>query len=271
MKKIIVPLCILLALIITSCKKDEIVSPVNSVVMILSNVLIDNQSSYQYSYNDSSLVAEESSKLDFITHHYNDRNQVVASDYYWNSEILSNDIKTIEATLSVTALVTAANGIKAATINYEYDGNDQLTRATWSRTGSGSSEYSVFSYDDMNRIIRQTLYWNNQETGSIDYFYDSKGNLTKENLYDLSADGVAELSSTTKYEYDGKKNPYNSFRSLRIPGINTNINNIVKETYTALKTSDQETSNVRITVNSYEYNTNGYPVSRNGNIKYVYE
>ena len=70
------------------------------------------------------------------------------------------------------------------------------------------------------------------ETGYIDYLYDYKGNLIKEILYDISETGVAELSTTTKYLFDSKQNPYQSFKSLMIPGIYTNRNNIIKEIYT---------------------------------------
>jgi hypothetical protein len=272
MKNIIVSLCLLIAVVLFSCQKEEpITAPVNSEVMILNSLLMDGEPYYQYSYKDSTTVADESSKLDYVVHHYNSKNLVVSSDYYWNTTLLTTEINTIETTLSQSAMVTAANGTKAATITYEYDGNDQLSKATWSRPATGNSEYSAFSYDGNGRINKQSLYWKSVETGYIDYFYDSRGNLSKENLYDISADGASELSTTTQYAYDNQQNPYYLFRTLLIPGINTNRNNIIKETYTVHKTSDQDAGKVQVTTNSYEYNSNGYPVSKNGNIKYIYD
>ncbi len=85
---------------------------------------------------------------------------------------------------------------------------DQLTKATYSRP-SGGSEYSTFSYDGSNRINKQDLFWNNNETGYIEYQYDSKGNLVKEMLYEMSG-GAAELTASTKYAFDNKQNPYYS-------------------------------------------------------------
>ena len=231
MKLKTISLCILLVGIIISCKKDELIVAENSEVMFLSEVIMDDQTYYQYSYNDSNLISEESSKLDFLMHHYNGKNQLVSSDYFWNNSIMSSDIKTIETTLSQSDLVTSANSSKGGSITYEYNSSGQLAKAIFNRLQSANSEYSVFSYDENNRINKQILYWNSEETGYIDYSYDGKGNLIKEILYDKSANGVAEPSTTTKYVFDNKRNPYKSFNSLMIPGINTNRNNVIKEIY----------------------------------------
>jgi hypothetical protein len=109
------------------------------------------------------------------------------------------------------------------------------------------------------------------ETGYIEYSYDGKGNLTKEILYDQSGSGVAEPSTTTKYVFDNKQNPYKTFKSLMIPGINTNRNNVTKEIYIVHVRAGLGTEKVQATENSYEYNINGYPVSKNGNLQYIYE
>ena len=79
-----------------------------------------------------------------------------------------------------------------------------------------------------------------------------------------------ELTTTTEYEYDNMHNPYQSFKRLITPGIYTNQNNIVKETYTLHFEIDQFTEKVQITENLYEYNDMGYPVMVNGLKEYVY-
>jgi hypothetical protein len=270
MKLKTISLCILLIGIIISCRKEELIVAENSEVMYLSEVIMDDQTYYQYSYNDSNLVSEESSKLDFLKHHYNGKNQLVSSDYFWNNSIMNSDIKAIETTLSQSDLITSANSSKAGSISYEYDSNGQLVKAIFNRMQSGNSEYSVFSYDENNRISKQILYWNSEETGNIDYSYDGKGNLIKEILYD-KANGVSEPSITTKFAFDNKQNPYKSFNSLMIPGINTNRNNVIKEIYIVHTKAGLATEKVQTTENSYEYNMNGYPVSKNGNVQYIYE
>jgi hypothetical protein len=271
MKIKIISLSVLFVVMILSCKKEELTTVDNSEVMFLSNVILDDQPYYQYSYNDSNLVSEVSSKLDYLLHHYNDKNQLVSSDYFWNKAIMSSDIKMIETILSQSEFVTSANGSKGGSIKYEYNNSDQLSKIIFSRPQSGNAEYSIFTYDENNRINRQILYWNTTETGYIEYSYDGKGNLIKEILSDQTAAGGAEPSTTTKYVFDNKQNPYRSCKSLMIPGINTNRNNVIKEIYTVHVKAGQGTEKVQITDNSYEYNINGYPVSKNGRVQYIYE
>jgi hypothetical protein len=270
MKMKIIFLSVLFVVIFLSCKKEELSNVDNAEVMLLSSILMDDQPYYQFTYNDSNLVEAESSKLDFTMNHYNAKNQLVSSDNYWNNAILNNDVKVIETALTSGSLITAANGSKGGTFKYEYSNNDLLTKVSYTRQ-SGASEYSIFSYDENNRINKQDIYWNNVITGYIDYQYDGKGNLNKEMLYDVSVAGATELCTTTQYIFDNKHNPYKSFKNPPVPGINTNHNNIVKEIYTSHQGDAKGTDKIEVKENSYEYNINGYPISKNGNIKYTYK
>ena len=54
------------------------------------------------------------------------------------------------------------------------------------------------------------------------------------------------------------------------PGLYSNTNNIIKETYTLHFEVDDDIEAVQITENSYEYNEEGYPIRKNGNTEYVY-
>ena len=56
-----------------------------------------------------------------------------------------------------------------------------------------------------------------------------------------------------------------------IPGIYTNVNNIINETYTINSNTVPASNKIQVTGNSYAYNTNGYPVSKNGNVSYIYK
>jgi hypothetical protein len=271
MKLKIISFCLLFVIVIFSCKKEDEAIVVNSNVTLLSKVLIDKQPYLEYIYTNANLISEEKSKFDFTKHSYNDKNQLVSTDYYGNYDILSSDIQVFEAAMNRKEWVTPANGIKGGTIRYEYNSNDQLIKTTYSRPLSGSSEYSEFSYDADGRISRQILYWENIKTGYTDYSYDSKGNLIRESLYNVPTTGVAELSTTTQYEFDNQQNPYKSFSGLEKPGINTNSNNIVKETYTINMSASQGAEKAQVTATSYAYNGKGYPVSKNSNVEYVYE
>jgi hypothetical protein len=268
--------CLIFVSIILSCKKEDIGivgdpgSPANSYVAKLSKVLTDNQSTKEYSYNDSNVVTLEKSKFDYIINHYNSKGLLTTTQYYGNDAILSSDPQVAQAALISDVWVTPSNGKIDGTINYEYDANSKLIKSTYCRPSSTSSEYSQFAYSN-NRISRQTMYWENAVTGYIDYSYDSKGNLISETLYNIPASGTAEIISNIQYAYDNQFNPFRTISGLMTPGIKTNQNNIVKEIYTIHMSVGQGADNVQTTVNTYDYNAMGYPVTKNGNVSFEYK
>ena len=270
MKLKIIILSLLFVGVFLSCKKqDEPTIAGTTKVLMLSQVKIDNQPAIAYSYNSSNLISEEKSRYDFSSYHYNASNQLVSTDYYTNSNILSNDLQVCQTAMNQQGWFTADNTNKGGSINYEYNDKQQLIKSTYSPV-SGSSQYSEFTYGTNDKISRQLLYWDNKGTGYIDYSYDESGNLIKEDLYYLSATGVAELSTTTQYTFDNQQNPYKSVSRLITPGVNTNSNNIIKETYTIHLSADQGGDKVQITETTYKYNSTGFPVSKNGNTEYIY-
>jgi hypothetical protein len=277
MKLKIISFCLLFVTIFFSCKKEDLSNGLNSgntpatSLPALSQVLIDNQSAYEYVYNDSSQLTTEKSKFNFNLNHYNALGQLVSTDYYGNDAILSSDAQVVQAAMSSTAWVTSASGVKGGTLSYVYNDKGQLIKTSYSRPVSGSTEYSDFSYDASGRINKQTMYWADAATGYIDYSYDNKGNLIKEMLYNLPSAGVAELITTTQYEFDSKLNPYKLSSKFLIPGASTNLNNVIKETYTIQINPAQGSNKVQITQNSYTYNALGYPVTENGNTTYIYK
>ena len=54
------------------------------------------------------------------------------------------------------------------------------------------------------------------------------------------------------------------------PGIYTNENNIVKETLTLMDNTPGVDS-IQVTESTYEYNDQGYPVTKDGFIRYEYK
>jgi hypothetical protein len=275
MKQKTLLLCLILITIFYSCKKEEIGTSGNSAntntdyVAVLGKVLVDNQSAYEYQYNDSNLIVQEKSKYDFTSYNYK-KGLLVSSDSYGNDDVLSNDIQVFQAAINKKEWVTPDNGKKGGTITYSYDNNGLLIKSTYTRPSAASSEYSEFSYNSSKRIAKQTMYWDNVATGYIDYTYDGSGNLVKEMLYNLPASGPAELITTTQYTFDNAPNPYKSTRSLMIPGVNTNKNNIIKEVYTIKVDPAQGADKVQTTETTYSYNAMGYPATKNGNISFVY-
>jgi hypothetical protein len=263
--------------IILSCKKEEIGTVGNggnkpgSYVALLNKVMVDNESAYEFVYNDSNLVIQEKSNFDYTIHHYNSKGQLATTEFYGNDAILSNDTQVSQNAINSNTLVTPSTGKKGGTMSYIYNSNSQLIKTVYTRPSSTGTESSEFSYASNNRISRQTMYWETTVTGYIDYTYDNNGNLTKESLYNMPVSGVAEMITNTQYTFDNKSNPFKSARKLQIPGINTNQNNIVKEIYTIHLSAGQGPDNVQTTETTYGYNAMGYPVSKNDNVSYIYK
>jgi hypothetical protein len=263
---------LLIIAVFLSCKKEDSSKLTNSADLAgtLSKILIDNQSTIEYTYNNLNLLTEEKSKYDLSVNHYDGKGQLISTDFYGNDALLSNDAQVFQAAMNSKVWITTQNGIKGGSIIYEYNDKGLLTKSTCSRPLSTSSEYSDFSYDANNRISRQTMYWENTVTGYIDYSYDTKGNLIKEMLYNIPSAGVTELVTSSQYNFDNQSNPYKQISKLKIPGIDTNANNIIKETYTIHLAQGQGTDTGQVTETSYEYNSLGYPKSKNGNTTFVY-
>jgi len=265
---------LLLAAVIYSCKKEEIgtvTAPVKASAPVLTKVLVDNQATDEYVYNDSNLVVQQKSISSLSVNHYNSEGLLTSTLYYGNDDILSSDAQVSQAAANNQSIVTSATGKIGGTITYVYNINGQLIKTTYSQQSNSIVESSDFTYDNNNRIMRQTTNWGGTATGYTDYMYDGVGNLATENLYNLSATGAAELITTTQYAYDKQPNPYKTVSKLTIPGINTNENNIVKQTYTIHLPADHGPDNVSITENTYAYNATGYPISQNGNVQYIYK
>lgn len=270
MKLKIFSLFFFLTAIFFSCKKDDQLPIPEPPAPILSKVIVDNKTYYEYSYNNSNLISEEKSKFDFTIHNYNSKNQLISSEYYIDKDILSVDPLVLGTTLIQKGIVILNQAQNVGTVRYDYNSNDQLIKTTFTRPSATNSEYSEFSYDGNNRISRKTLFWENKITGYVDYSYDSKGNLDKESLFNIPSTGIAELSTTSKYEFDDQENPYKSFNKLMLPGINTNRNNIIKETYTIRSSADAKFENIQVIETTWEYNAFGYPVKKNANIEFSY-
>ena len=92
MKINIVSLSLLLATILLSCQKDNLEIDMKTDVPLIRNVVIANQPFYEYSYNYDNLISAEKSKFNITKYIYNDKNQLVTTDYYSDNDLLSSDL-----------------------------------------------------------------------------------------------------------------------------------------------------------------------------------
>jgi hypothetical protein len=270
MRKIV--LMIFCSLLFFSCEKekDKQLFIENTDIQLISQVFIGEIFYMEYSYNEANLVSEEKSKFHYSRHIYNETNQLVTSDFYWDISMASSSSTVVEAAMNREEWVNPDNTPKSITHSYEYNSNGQLLRKSYIRPADKNSDIVKYLYDN-DRIIRITGYYNAKISGYTDYLYDNNGNVIKQTKYYVSPAGIAELTTTTVYEYDNMHNPYQSFKRLITPGVYTNQNNITKETCTLNFDVDLSIEKVQVTENSYEYNDMGYPVKVNGLIGYVYK
>lgn len=263
-----IPISILLNIFLTVFIPFEKTGPVNienTDVPLLSQVFIDSELYSEYSYNNANLISEEKSKYQYIKHKYNDKNQLISTDYYDDLSIYSSSSYIIDSAKRRKEWVTPDNSAKSHYRSFEYNKKGQLIKST------DYLDYWTYNYNINDRISRQTYYHEDRISGYIDYNYDKKGNLIKMSQFDASESGDSQLLTTTEYEFDKKFNPYRSFKSLMIPGKNTNYNNITKEIYTVHFMVDHIVNEKQINEFSYVYNEKGYPVRINKNIEYFYK
>ena len=224
-------LIFIFALFFISCEKDKQSIIENTDIPLISEVLIGDKTYMGYAYNDANLVIEEKSKFHYTKHIYNNLNQLIKSDIYWDISMASSDSRVIEAAMNRKEWVNPENTPKSISHKFKYYGNGQLLRKSFIRPADNNSDFIEFQYEN-DRIVRSTGYNNNLISGYTEYQYDEYGNVIRQKKYTVSPSGIDELSTTTEYEYDNMHNPFQSFRRLITPGIYTNPNNVTKETYT---------------------------------------
>ena len=220
-----IAIMIVLSFVLISCEKEEsekeesldIENPKlvieNTDIPLLSKMLSGGGVFMEYTYNDRNLLLEEKNKHHYSLHTYDDNNQLIASEIYWDKSSISSDIRVIEELANREEWVSPDNTPLRACHSFKYN---------------------------------------------------------TEEIYRYTPEGIAELQSTTEYEYDNMHNPFRAFKRLITPGKYTNQNNIVKRTYTLPYRDDEFSEKVRIREYSYEYNDDGYPVMVNGVTEYVY-
>ncbi len=237
---------------------------------LLKEVKIGGEAYSEYTYNETGLVLEEKSKFHYSKYEYNNQNQLIHSDHYWDERIASSSSAELNEAMQRTEWVSPGNTEKDTYSSYRYSGTGQLKETETLRINDGYTVSSTFTYNNTGWIKRRTYYSENNASSYDEYYYDNVGNLVKKERYDVLSEGNNELRTTTEYEFDNKNNPYYSFRGLMIPGENTNLNNIIKETYTLHFEVDDFIDPIQITEYSYEYNSNDYPVKRNDSREFVY-
>jgi len=260
---------ILLLAIFTSCKKEKPLIIENPGIPLLEKVSYGPELSYVYSWNESYLISEEKTKYLYTRHNYNSKNQLISSDFYVDPGLYSSDLHLSQASMNRTEWVNPGNTERDMFRTYEYNQNGQLIKYSINRINTNYKSYSSFEYNAKGQISKETWYSEGKANGNTIYTYNDVGNLVLKTRNNILADGSFKLSTTTNYEFDNKKNPYLLFK-MQTPGIYTNRNNIIKETYQIWFEVDAFIDKIQITETTYEYNDSGYPVKKDGIVEFTY-
>jgi len=248
-----------------SCEKD--IAPVveNTGVPLITKELFSDDLYTEFTYNEQNLLKERKSKWFYTLYHYDANNRVTSYDLYEDPGIFSSNWATSQAAWNRTDRVNPENTGKSAVASYTYK-NLMLESVIILRIPGGAQNKSTYEYGEKGRIVTEVFYSEGEAMGRIEYTYDESGNVSREEQYYGEA-----LSSTRLYEYDNKHNPFMVFSHLLSPGVYTNANNIIKETQILANNTDPGIQTIQVTESTYEYNGQGYPVTKNGNIRYEYK
>jgi hypothetical protein len=248
-----------------SCEKEQAPMVENAGVPLIAKEIYSDEIHTEFIYNEQNLLKERKSKWFYTLYHYNVHNQVSSYEMYEDPGIYSSTWVIAEASMNRKEWVTPQNTDIAREAVYEYQGIN-LKSLTVTEAHSDLKNISEFTYDSSGRIVNQTFSSNvdSPELRKV-FTYDGQGNVILEQQYYSS-----HLICTRSFEYDDKHNPFKVFNRLGTPGIYTNENNILKETVTPADiTSGADT--VQVIETTYEYNDQGYPVTKNGFIRYEYK
>jgi hypothetical protein len=254
MKKYIVFLIMFIMLL--SCSKEDLDKypfvDIQDIPLIWREYYSDALTQ-EYSYTSERLLYEVKSKWIYTVYTYNNANQVVSYDKYFDLRLASPNPEIVEQAMNRTDWVTPENTEINRRANYTYS-NDKLTKYEITLLTTGEKTWYTFEHDKNSRISKRTSYHEYQPIQSDEFFYDDKGNLITEIRNHIN-DGTPVMTRKIEYEFDDKNNPYIVFQRLLEPGVYTNKNNILKEIVTLYSISDTQETN-----HTYEYNSDGYPI-----------
>jgi len=256
-------------LILHSCEKVKEPQIENEDIPLISKEIYSSDLIIEYTYNEVNLLKERKTKWFYKCYSYNNNNQLISYDMYQDLRIVSSDLETYQQAMNRTDWVTPENTEISGRGNYYYK-QDKLEKIEVTRLPSENKSITTFEYDNNDRILRKTFYYNNLPDSYIEYSYDEKGNLILETHKDL-IDGSSVVSITKVYEFDDKNNPFKAFKRLLLPGLYSNENNIIKETVILyFDVPGMDVDKVQITESTYEYNNKGYPIKKDNKVQYEY-
>ena len=228
----------------------------------IKTITINGKIVSNYFYDDAGRILEEHSRYYFHRYLYDTNGRLEKVESAISPAIYSSSSSAINVK---TDLMTSQNSSITNYIVYKYDNNGRVTSIDMYtkqiNDPDGKFEHGltrIFEYKDL-LIVKASVV--DPATGQIypnyEYTYDSRGNIINEkniSTFNSKTEVVYEIS----YKYDNYKNPFRVMNPLGSPGMYTNPNNRIEINSTYYLSSDG--INNTTLIQSYEYNSNGYPV-----------
>lgn len=244
---------IVISLCFATCKKED-----NSENLCYSSTLISQINSgdlavHGLTYNSNCLIFESTQPFRYKRFSYDAQNTLTKVEVAYSFNPFS--------CVMIPGQSLESDPRKASVSEYsefQYDDALRLTKKLNYFINNGNPQLTYFqTYDYANNKIVKSSTFNAQGelTNYHDYTYDDNGNITKDDQY--SNNSGLKLINTIIYEFDNKNNPYQVFACEGNPGIYSNKNNIIKETFVSY-IGPAESRNTKMYV--YKYNNLDYPV-----------
>ena len=256
---------IVLFLGLCSCKKDEKTAekPVKDGT-IVRFVLNGNSPVQELTYTNDGRISEMIESFSYKKYRYNSQHQLEKLE-------LAYSISPFSCAMPQGGAIREGDDPRKAKVTqyfeFNYTGGKLEKSSSFYIVDNNPKLYSYQTYHYRNDTITKISVYNpdgllmNYQTFTI-----VNGNVMRDDSYIVENGINVRLIYSNEYEYDTKNNPYQVFACEGTPGVNTNKNNIIKQTMIYYN-QGAETRSVIET--SYEYNAYGYP-STAGELDFLY-
>jgi hypothetical protein len=256
-----------LQLSLNSCSKDD--SPAPEPTPTPALVLLKKAINTNGNYNTTSTITYNGNKIVEI-----------------NSTRTGQDSGTGKIVFTYTGdLITKVteynNGVLSDQTDYTYE-NNKLKSYVLIEGGGQYKSKGVYIYNPDGTVTREsysidiaTGVETNNDRDKVMTF--ANGNLVKEveisNYYDSNGVLVSTSKYTETYEYDTKNSPFKNILGFNIyfddPYEMTQTNNMIKRTVLqeSINNGQAQEPSTYIYTRTYEYNSNGYPIKEEGDVK----
>lgn len=161
-------------------------------------------------------------------------------DRYWNSELIHTQTFTYDAQskliqsgyegaryeftynaqgkLSMAMLIMPVQGNPNAvlyTAVYTHDMNGRIIKKTTVAGTSSHLDNRSYAYDNIGRLIADSLYYGNSVSKYVAYTYDNNDNIIKEEVFSwIASSSSFYYTGSATYQYDDKISPYHQIGSV---------------------------------------------------------